>query len=130
MKIKYLPVSLFLVFSLHAGQNINAANLPLPAQTVVSHYNNASVNYTRGEIKAVLRLVLSEMYDIPEICIIDDALLMQDYGLDSLDMLDYVSTCSDALGIKIDLSYELEHANELTINILTDVFYFLSLVNI
>lgn len=126
MKIKYLPVSLFLVFSLHSGQNLNAANLPLPAQAVVSHYNNASVNYTREEIKAVLRLVLSEMFDIPDALIFDDVLLMQYYGLDSLNMLEYVSTCGDILDIKIDLSNGLEHASELTINNLAKAFYLLS----
>ncbi|MDD7454793.1 MAG: acyl carrier protein [Bacteroidales bacterium] len=59
---------------------------------------------TRQEIKAKVDAFLVEELEIDEAKISDDALLKQDLGIDSLDLVDVIVLIKNEFGVKVETS--------------------------
>lgn len=59
---------------------------------------------TRQEIKAKVDAFLVEELEIDEAKISDDALLKQDLGIDSLDLVDVIVLIKNEFGLKVETS--------------------------
>lgn len=122
MKILYVSATLFASMFL-CSHNINASTSSqtelYEARSITS--STRSINYTEGDIAAIVRLELSDCsgVDISEIS--DDCMLVSDLGLDSLDLLQLCERLNHWFLIRINVVDFVEAGNSLNVAIVCDI---------
>lgn len=122
MKIKYITLSAFIMMSMAATNESKATGVSNPP-IVIQNADTSPYNYSRDEVKAEIKIMISEILDVEEGYIQDDMLLMEDLGLDSFDMLQLILECEEFFGISFNEADALSYARLYTVEILTDVIY-------
>lgn len=96
MKIKYITLSAFIMMSMAATNESKATSVSNPP-IVIQNADTSPYNYSRDEVKAVMKIMISEILDVEEGYIQDDMLLMEDLGLDSIDMRNWFGIAKSSL---------------------------------
>lgn len=122
MKIKYITLSAFIMMSMAATNESKATGVSNPP-IVIQNADKSPYNYSRDEVKAEIKIMISEILDVEEGYIQDDMLLMEDLGLDSLDMLQLVWDCEEFFGISFNEADALYYSSLYTVDSFTDVIY-------
>ena len=122
MKIKYITLAAFIMLSMAATNESKATSISNPP-IVIQNTDKSPYNYSRFEVKAVIKIMISEILDIEEGYIQDDMLLMEDLGLDSLDMLQLIWDCEEFFEISFNEADALSYARLYTVEIFTDIIY-------
>lgn len=122
MKIKYITLSAFIMMSMAAANESKATGVSNPP-IVIQNADKSPYNYSRDEVKAEIKIMISEILDVEEGYIQDDMLLMEDLGLDSLDMLQLVWDCEEFFEISFNEADALYYSSLYTVDSFTDVIY-------
>ena len=122
MKIKYITLSAFIMMSMAATNESKATGVSNPP-IVIQNADKSPYNYSRDEVKAEIKIMISEILDVEEGYIQDDMLLMEDLGLDSLDMLQLVWDCEEFFEISFNEADALYYSSLYTVDSFTDVIY-------
>lgn len=122
MKIKYITLSAFIMMSMAATNESKATGVSNPP-IVIQNADKSPYNYSREEVKAVIKIMISEILDVEEGYIQDDMLLMEDLGLDSIDMLQLVWDCEEFFEISFNEADALYYSSLYTVDSFTDVIY-------
>lgn len=128
MKIKYIPLSLFLALSMFTCKTASAASVPIFNGSVFE-LNQSPFNYSRSEVRQIIKGMISDIIDIDPGIILNDDLLMYDLGLDSLNMLDLIMGCMEFFEIDFNLADALYYCYEYTVDSFTDFIYHFCLTN-
>lgn len=122
MKIKYITLSAFIMMSMAATNESKATSVSNPP-IVIQNTDKSPYNYSREEVKAEIKIMISEILDVEEGYIQDDMLLMEDIGLDSIDMLQLVWDCEEFFEISLNEADALYYSSLYTVDSFTDVIY-------
>jgi acyl carrier protein len=124
MKLKYIPLAAFLLFSTLTGgeMTLNAAPT-IQIGITTSSTNGSPRDYTKEEVKELVKMAIGEILDISEYLIPDDALLMQDLGLDSIDMLELIIKCEELFSISFNEADALFYSSVFTVESFSLVIY-------
>lgn len=122
MKIKYITLAAFIMMSMAATNESKATSISNPP-IVIQNADKSPYNYSREEVKAEIKIMISEILDVEEGYIQDDMLLMEDIGLDSIDMLQLVWDCEEFFEISLNEADALYYSSLYTVDSLTDVIY-------
>lgn len=122
MKIKYITLSAFIMMSMAAANESKATGVSNPP-IVIQNADKSPYNYSRDEVKAEIKIMISEILDVEEGYIQDDMLLMED--LDSIDMLQLVWDCEEFFEISFNEADALYYSSLYTVDSFTDVIYHL-----
>lgn len=122
MKIKYITLSAFIMMSMAAANESKATGVSNPP-IVIQNADKSPYNYSRDEVKAEIKIMISEILDVEEGYIQDDMLLMEDLGLDSFDMLQLILECEEFFGISFNEADALYYSSLYTVDSFTDVIY-------
>lgn len=122
MKIKYITLSAFIMMSMAAANESKATGVSNPP-IVIQNADTSPYNYSRDEVKAEIKIMISEILDVEEGYIQDDMLLMEDLGLDSFDMLQLILECEGFFGISFNEADALYYSSLYTVDSFTDVIY-------
>ncbi len=122
MKIKYITLAAFIVMSMAAANEAKAADVT-DSPSIIRAIDTSPYNYSRGEVKEVVKMIIADIRDIEESSIQDDMLLMEDLGLDSLDMLELILGCEEFFDIRFNEADALYYSSIYTVDSFTDVIY-------
>lgn len=122
MKIKYITLSAFIMMSMAATNESKATGVSNPP-IVIQNADTSPYNYSRDEVQAEIKIMISEILDVEEGYIQDDMLLMEDLGLDSFDMLQLILECEGFFGISFNEADALYYSSLYTVDSFTDVIY-------
>ncbi|MBQ9462312.1 MAG: hypothetical protein IJU68_01475 [Bacteroidales bacterium] len=115
MKIHYLPVAALLAISALTNQELKAESILNHNQIRTESLSYLYDNYDLDQVKAIVKYLLSDIYHIPYSYITDESYLMNDLGLDSLDMLDFTNTCFEFFNINTDPDDVLSTPDQYTV---------------
>lgn len=122
MKIKYISVATLLALSLLHNNDMKAATAPV-APISVNSVDQSPFNYSKREVNALIRVFISEIGDVKPELIADESLIMNDLGLDSINMLELFWACQEFFEIDFNLADALYYSHVLTVADLTDIIY-------
>lgn len=122
MKIKYITLAAFIMMSMAATTKSKAACVSNPP-SIIHDIDTSPYNYSRVEVKAVIKTIIAEILDIEEGYIQDDMLLMEDLGLDSLDILQLIWECEEFFNIRFNEADALYYSSLYTVDSFTDIIY-------
>lgn len=126
MKLKYMTIAAFSVLMMATAKESTSATISGSGLNPIISYNvdKSPYNYNRLEVKEVIKIIISDLREFEEGTeILDDALLMADLGLDSLDMLQLVIECQNFFDIDFNMADALSYSAIYTVDIFTDVIY-------
>ena len=122
MKIKYIPLSLFIAVSLFSGNKASATTVTV-LNNPIAEINTSPFNYSRTEVRYIIKLMISDIIDIDPAIILNDDLLMHTLGLDSVDVLDLILQCMDFFEINFNVADALSYSHQYTVDSFTDFIY-------
>ena len=123
MKIKYLPLTAFLALSLCSSANISAETKSAYQKPEIQTINSYYKQYTLWQVKAIVKYLLSDNYNINYEDISDENYLVFDLGLDSLDMLEFTSYMMVYFNVNLNLVYVLNNAETYTVLTYSEMIY-------
>lgn len=122
MKIKYITLAAFIMMSMAAANETKATGVT-DSPSIIHAIDISPYNYSREEVKEVVKMIIADIRNIEESSIQDDMLLMNDLGLDSLDMLELILECEEFFGISFNEADALYYFSIYTVDSFTDVIY-------
>lgn len=93
MKIRYITVAAFLAFSALTSQGIKAESTANQQLLMNEASLMSTDDYEFWQIKAIVKFLLADYCNIDYEDISDEHFLMNDLGLDSIDMLAFTTNC-------------------------------------
>ncbi len=120
MKTKYVPLIVLAMALASASLTAKSAELSINSNYSFSISSYAKRGWGKEDIKNLVKLIIEDITGIPVDRIHDESILMQDLGMDSLDMLQLVLYLEDVFAIQIDEAHFLVNSSKVTVAELVD----------
>lgn len=132
MKIRYIPIAAFITLSMAASSAISAK--PILAtdgvMEIKSNGRTSPYTLTKEEVRAGIVEILSEITSMESEDIADDLLLMDDLGLDSVDILNLILDCNNLFNINnYNLADALSYSHQYAVGSFTDMIYHFCIID-
>lgn len=122
MKIKYLPLFSIFAVSLFTAKEAKGTPAPINPQIEISS-RVSPYNYSKEEIRAIIKTIIIDITGIDESDIQDESLLIADLGLGSLDMLQLIFDCQEFFEINFRIDDVLRQADKFTFKSFSEMIF-------
>lgn len=122
MRIKFITLSAFILLSFTNSSNrINAVAAVQTSAYLERAPYTSPFNYSRQEVEYYVKIIIAEICDINESELNSGTHLVDDLGMDSLDMYDLIIKCQDFFRIEFNIVDALGY--DYTIKTFVDVVW-------